>query len=124
MWHGIIVNKSLIDETSINEFKILSKLIDGDWIIYGIQILDDDIDHAVIEIQEDMHESGAFYNHFYNDIELIVVFKNKTFRTMLDTATWVEIIEYGKSLGIPEIQLDFIPHKFEDEAKYFKQKEV
>lgn len=33
-----------------------------------------------------------------------------------------KIIDYGKSLGIPEEQLKISPVKFEDEEKYFNLK--
>ena len=56
-----------------------------------------------------------FYFHFYRNNELIVVFNTKIFRVTTNENTWKELIEYGKSLGIIEEQLDFKPYKIEDE---------
>jgi len=43
------------------------------------------------------------------------LFLIKKFYAKTDKSTWNEIIEYGKSLKIPEKQLDFFPCKEEDE---------
>lgn len=47
--------------------------------------------------------------HFWNADDVIAVFSNKLFRFKhSDKSTWNEAIEYGKSLGIPKEQLDFV----------------
>ena len=43
------------------------------------------------------------------------MFNKKIFRVSTDENSWKELIEYGKSLGIPEEQLDFKPCRVEDE---------
>ena len=41
--------------------------------------------------------------------EVLVVFKSKTFDIKhSDKSTWSEAMAYGKSIGIPEEQLDFV----------------
>ena len=40
--------------------------------------------------------------------DIIVIFKNKIFNIKYsDKKTWSEAVAYGKSIGIPEEQLDF-----------------
>ena len=57
-----------------------------------------------------------FYCHFYRNDELIIVFRERVFRTSTQKTTWTEAIDYGKSIGIPAGQLDFIPNKMSDET--------
>jgi hypothetical protein len=56
----------------------------------------------------------SFYFHLYNEEELIIVFKERIFEVKPDKSQFGEIIEYGRGLGIPMNQLDFIPYQFED----------
>jgi len=60
-----------------------------------------------------------YYNHFYRDNELIVVFKDKVFRITPDRSTWKDTVAYGQTLGIPNDQLVFEPNRFEGEQEYF-----
>jgi hypothetical protein len=115
-YHGIIVDKSQKDKDIFNWLKIIgSKTTSKGWILYKIEINPEEIEKVIKELQQNM-EPEPFYCHFYRDNELIVVFKEKVFRIMPDKSTWKEAIEYGKSLGIPEKQLDFSPCKIEEET--------
>lgn len=118
-YHGILVNMAFIDQNYPNKFSIFNKLIAEDWIIYGIVV--DDIDKAIMDIQNNMRSDQDFYAHLYNDEDLIVVFKKKYFKATSHESSWKEIIEYGKKLTIPEEQLDFWPNRFQDEIHYFKK---
>jgi hypothetical protein len=54
---------------------------------------------------------GPWYVHFWEpgSDNVLVVFKNKNFWIKhSDKNTWVEVIKYGKSIGIPDEQLDFL----------------
>ena len=47
--------------------------------------------------------------HFWNEREIIAVFKDKTFTfNSDDKPSRINAVNYGISLGIPEEQLDFI----------------
>jgi len=115
-FHAIIVDKSLINQEILKDLKVLSKTVDGDWILYKISVNEDDLESSILNIQSQMNE-GAWYFHFY-DFEgsrMIVVFKNKIFEVNNDPKTWPEVLKYGTELGIPSEQLDFIPNRFADE---------
>jgi hypothetical protein len=56
-----------------------------------------------------------YYAHFYRGRELIIVYRDRVFRVTTDPATWKAAIEHGRELGIAERQLDFSPHRVEDE---------
>lgn len=116
MHHAIIINKQFSDESYPTKFKTFAKKTDGDWEIYGVEV--EDLKSFISEVQQNM-KSGTWYAHAYNYDELVVIFKDKVFNTKPDKSTWQEILKYGKSLNIPEVQLDFQPNKFEEEQGYF-----
>ena len=112
-YHGIIVNVSQKDKSIFDRLKILGEKKLWSWILYKVEIKPKELKKRIKELQENMTE--GFYFHFYRNNELIVVFNKKVFYAKTDKSTWNEIIEYGKSLKIPEKQLDFFPCKEEDE---------
>ena len=115
-YHGIIVDESQKDITILNKLKILGKKTssNGKWVLYKIGIAPEKLEKSIKQLQENMN--GGFYFHFYRENELIVVFKKKIFRITTEKSGWSDVIAYGKSLGIPEKQLDFFPCRIEDET--------
>jgi hypothetical protein len=122
MYHGIIVNAAFKDPSFIESFKFFAKKksLTSSWILYGIELADQDIDQVVSDIQKNMVTDKPYYAHLYNDNELIVIFKEKVFRVRPHISTWAPIIEFGKALNIPVEQLDFWPNRFQDEIHYFE----
>ena len=50
----------------------------------------------------------GWYCHFWRGKSLTVVFPGKKFALKADDrSTWREAVEYGRSIGIPEGELDF-----------------
>ena len=117
-YHGILVNKSFLDENFPERFELFARKQDSDWTLYGIEVAADDLERSVADIQKEMR-SGTWYNHLYNYKELVVVFKDKVFRVQSHSSTWGPIVEYGRKLNIPEDQLTFWPNRFQDEVHYF-----
>ena len=113
-YHGIIVNVSQKDKSIFDRLKIIGEKKSLGWILYKVEVKPGEIKKKIKEFQENMVE--GFYFHFYINNELIVVFNKKVFYAKTDKSTWDGIIEYGKSLKIPEKQLDFFPCKEEDET--------
>lgn len=118
MYHGIIIDQQFTDPNFPQEFKTFAKKLDGNWVIYGIEVDTAKIEEVIAKIQRYTKE-GAWYAHFYNDQELIVVFKDTVFRVIPHKASWGPIIEYGRALAIPPDQLTFWPNRFQDEIHYF-----
>jgi len=114
-YHGIIVDVSQKDKSIFNRLKILGQKEDEGWILYKIGVKKEDIEQIIKQLQENMVE-GTFYFHLYKDEEFIIVFKEKIFRIKIDKSTWKEVFEYGKTLNIPEEQLDFYPCNIKDET--------
>ena len=119
MYHGIIIDQQFKDKNFPNSFKIFAKKQDGSWGIFGIEIEDNFLDEAITNIQQNMDDSKPWYAHLYNDQTLIVIFKAKVIKVTPNKSTWKPIIEFGKTLNIPEKQLDFWPNRFQDEEHYF-----
>lgn len=112
-YHGILVDVSQKDKSIFNKIKILGQKKSWGWILYRVGISPNKINQMIKRLQDNMVK--GFYFHFYKDDELIVVFNNKIFKAKTDKSTWKKIINYGKSLNIPEKQLDFYPCRVEDE---------
>ena len=124
MYHGIIVEKSLMAGVRSDDlFKVLNFVVDdeSDWIIKLVELPAKGIIKKIEELQ-DVMDDGAWYNHFYDEKDgLIVAFKNRAFKVTKNKETWNEVIEYGMSLNIPTEQLDFRPLYFIEEEKYFNK---
>ncbi len=113
-WKGVIISESLEELSLLNEFDVykvrISKqeeLIDeqgnmGRWHLYWVHATDKQIEAVSLEIKK------GWYAHFWKGQKLLAVFQKKKFKIQAkDKSTWKETVEYGKSVGIPEEQLDF-----------------
>ncbi len=122
MYHGIVLDAEFTDPTYPETYSVFAKRksTDSPWMLFGIEISDQDIEKTIADIQKNMKSDEPYYAHLYNDEELIVVFKENVFRVKPHIATWRPIIEYGKTLHIPASQLTFWPNRFQDEIHYFK----
>ena len=122
MYHGIIIDQSFKDLKYPKNFKVFAKKRDGNWGIYGIEIKENHINETVSMVQKAM-KVGTWYAHFYNDTDLVVVFRNRVFRIGTNISTWSKVFEYGKRIGIKVEQLDFWPNRFQDEIHYFSSED-
>ena len=113
-WKAGIISESLEEPSILNEYDVyqarISKreeLIDehgskGRWHLYWVDATDKQTEALSREIKK------GWYAHFWNGQTLLAVFQRKGFEFHAeDKSTWKEAIEYGKSVGIPEEQLDF-----------------
>ncbi len=104
-YKGVLVENSLLDKDILEKLKVVQTRLSDGCVLHDIRL----DSKQVSEIQRHMND-GPWYFHFWepgrNDVT--VVFKSKVFTIVLsDKATWVDVIAYGKSIGIPEPQLDF-----------------
>jgi hypothetical protein len=109
-YKGTIVEESLVDNRILNGLEIIDFKISDDenpadrWHLYTVSVTRDDIERVSRSIK-----SGKWYMHFWNGNEVIAVFKDKSFEFMYDRKeTWKSAVEHGRSLGIPEEQLNFV----------------
>jgi hypothetical protein len=109
-YKGTIVEESLEDNRILNDIDIIDFRISKDdnpadrWHLYTVKVTKDDIQKVSRYIR-----SGKWYMHFWNGNDVIAVFKDKVFEFKHDQKeTWKDACDYGRSLGIPEEQLDFV----------------
>ncbi len=109
-YKGTIVEESLSDNRILNDIKILNFRISKDenpndrWHLYTVNVSKDDIKKLSTYIG-----AGKWYMHFWKDNDVVAVFKDKIFEFKHNNkSTWADAIAYGKSIGIPDEQLDFV----------------
>ena len=106
MLKGTIVENSLKDSSILKSLEIEKTWQDGSWTLHNV-LLDKDTALKVGDYLTD----GPWYVHFWEpgDDNVLVVFKGKNFWIKYsDRSTWNDVISYGKSIGIPDEQLDFL----------------
>lgn len=113
IYHGIIVKESFKKQSVLNLLKTIGSKQGKNFSLLKIEVSTEEITKTIVLIQKSLKEK--FYAHLYRDDELMVIFPNKIFFIKPDRKTWEEAVDYGKSIGIPEEQLDFRPCRFEDE---------
>ena len=105
LYKGTIIENSLRDKNILARVKIESTRQSGNWILHDVYISEDQISQLA-EVLAD----GPWYIHLWQQglDDVIVVFKDKIFHiNYSDKSSWVDAVAYGKSIGIPEEQLDF-----------------
>lgn len=105
LYKGTIIENSLADKNILASVKIEKTYQSDDWIIHDVCIKK----WQIPEIAKALAE-GPWYAHLSQpgSDDVIVIFKNKTFTIKYsDASTWTGAVAYGKSIGIPEEQLDF-----------------
>ena len=105
-FHGMIIEESLNDPAFINSLSVAKvKITTPDrWHIYTVTTSE-----VSMDTYQGFLKNGPWYMHFWRGDEIIAIFKDKSFNfSVTDKATWIPVINYGKSIGIPETQLDFI----------------
>jgi len=122
IYHGIVISLSL-PKSIIKSYKIIgSKRVIGNVLkLIKIKVKSSCIESVICEMQLKMKTNimgwpKQFYIHLYNMDGIICIYKDKVFKMKKNIESWKEAIEYGLSLGIPKVQLDFKPNRFEDET--------
>jgi len=106
MYKGTIIENSLSDKGILDQTKIVKTWQDDDWTLHNVLIEEEQIPNLAKYIAD-----GPWYIHLWHPggDEVKVVFKDKIFDIKYsDKSTWAEAVAYGKSIGIPDEQLDFI----------------
>lgn len=111
--HGVILLKSLKSDFELEKkFKMVGSIGEN---IKVVRVNTIDLKNKINLLREALIDIN-WYAHFYdNNDKLIVVFKEKTFYILKAKDTWRNMLEYAKSIGIPEEQMDIYPLYFKDE---------
>jgi len=109
-YKGTIVQESLIDDRCLNDFEISNFRVTKDdnpqnrWHLFTVFGSKENIEKVASNLKAE-----KWYAHFWNGDDVIAIFPNKLFTFKhSDKSTWSDAIEYGRKLGIPEEQLDFL----------------
>ena len=106
MLKGTIIENSLADKKILKTLQIDKTWNAGDWILHSIRINKS----RIKELSESL-KNEPWYIHLWESgkDDVTVIFKNKIFTIKFsDKSTWTDAVAYGKSLGIPAEQLDFL----------------
>jgi hypothetical protein len=106
LYKAIIVENSLADKSILAKIKIQDTRQDGDWTLHDALVSKEQIPDFVKALAP-----GPWYIHLWQSgsDDVIVVFREKIFTIKhSDKSTWTDAVAYGKSIGIPEEQLDFL----------------
>lgn len=105
MLQGTIIEDSLNDVRVLDRLTILKSWTAGSWKLHRVQVR-----KVEAMLLSEYIAKGPWYIHFWEEgkDDVLVVFKEKSFSiTYSDKSTWTAAAEHGKSIGIPEEQLDF-----------------
>jgi len=120
-YHGNFLDTEFKDSNFLKKFKVLKtrKSKTNPWTHYLVVVKKEELEKVIKETQKQLIEKG-YYAHLYNEdgSEVIVIFQEKVFRT--NSSKLEEVKKYGRSLGIPENQLDIKPLTFEEEKSYYE----
>ncbi|MEK9173700.1 MAG: hypothetical protein AAB845_00345 [Patescibacteria group bacterium] len=105
LYKGIVIENSLKNISILDGFRITKSWVDGDWKLHSVLVST----NQIMLISQTLTD-GPWYTHFWipGEKTIKVVFKNRVFDIdSNEKKTWKTALEYGKTLGIPEEQLDF-----------------
>ncbi len=104
-YSGTIVESSLSDKNVLDQLQVIKKYPSGGWTLYDVLVNEEQIPQLAKSLA-----NGPWYIHLWQpgQDEVKVIFKDKVFSIKYsDKSTWVGVVAYGKSIGIPDEQLDF-----------------
>lgn len=129
-YYAEVINLSLKNDKILEDFPILSikKRFLGLLKIFTIEVDEKNIDETVKLFQKNMSTKlrKEWYITFHTEEKVIIVFRKRIFKLsgkgivpvyqkVLDVSgaedkeKWEEVIQYAKSLGVPDNQCDFLP---------------
>jgi len=116
-YRGLLLKEGLSDETVLDDL-IISKTEYWDvkntsadqpkqWTAISFEVDGDQVDVIAENLSNALRPTGWYLN-MNSDDEVIVVFPRKVFKYRKgDSGKRAEAIEFGKSVGIPDSQLDW-----------------
>jgi hypothetical protein len=78
------------------------------WTFVDFEAADEDAERLATALEQVLERAGGWYCDFCNDHETFVVFAGRTFRYPRGAESGrSSAVEYGRSVGVPEAQLDW-----------------
>jgi hypothetical protein len=116
---GVVIAESLSDPDELARLPVVASKRSNEWTFLLVSVEPDALDSHVSALQAAMRSDEAWYNHYFRDDELIVVFKKRVFTTSVDPGAWTELVDYGLAQGIPRGELDFEPRTLRGAEEVF-----
>lgn len=130
---GFVMSNSLRNPGFLQNFKILKSGsypmfnfgVREAWGVNLVEVEFERLQALIPELQALMNPEPEWFAHFFRDYELVVVYRQRTYTmSVARKETWVEALEYGHQLGIPALELDFVPNTTETARKWFRRMRV
>ena len=118
-YHGIVIEQSLRGRDVPAGTRVVAARQVGAWRFLLVTVPETEIEEHIRTIQAAMVTDDAWYAHFFLGEELVVVFRDASFRVGTEPATWGPAIAHGQACGIRLEQLDFKPRTVPDAEAFF-----
>jgi hypothetical protein len=124
IYYGIVIVQSLKKTSILKEFEIVAQKQIGSWRFLLVSAFENTLENQLKKLQDNMIpiNEDCWYNHFFSDDTMIVVYQDAVFKTTQNQSDWKEVIQYGNKHGVPIEQLDFNPCTKEGALKLFDLK--
>src|SRR3989338_7794180 len=121
-YKGIIIEESLENKDVLKDVTILSTKVEEvtekhktpwlkQWTLHTVEIPEGGQEGIAEKISRALDSQHAWYADLKNDKFHYIIFRNKVFKVdRSKPEEYIEVEQYGASLGIPDYQLDFSPH--------------
>jgi len=116
-YHAILLDTEFKDVGFIKKWKELGRKHSrtNNWWQIKVEVPESRLKELIEEGQK-LLMNDKFYFQAYKDNEVIFVFPKKIFHLTPDRTKWKKLIDYGKSIGIPDDQMDIKPVRFDEET--------
>ncbi|HIH10656.1 TPA: hypothetical protein HA241_00525 [Candidatus Woesearchaeota archaeon] len=119
---GVIIEESLELKEVLHRVKIIKTKVEKvtpehktpwikKWTLHTIQIKGDQAETVAKELSRSLDSKHNWYADFKNDEYHYIIFRDEIFKVdRSKPEQYNGVTKYGKTLGIPNYQLDFSPH--------------
>lgn len=122
-YRGVIIEESLETADVLREVRIVQTKVESvtekhqtpwlkQWTLHTVEIPEERVRAITENISQslDRQHGASWYADFKNDFTHFIIFRNKIFQVDRSKKEQYEtVVKYGRSLGIPDYQLDFSP---------------
>jgi hypothetical protein len=117
--HGAIIEDFLHENFKIEEeFKLIGFKEENNLKIKIVRFSQNEMKTKIKKLQKFMIVPEAYMYIYDNNDRLIFVFKEKVFYILKSKETWTSMIEYAKSLNIPEETFENLEINFKEDKKH------
>ena len=124
MYRGIIIKESLKDRSVLDDVVVTNTKVEQvteshqtpwlrQWTLHTVEVPDEQAATVAERISQSLdrpdEQKDAWYADFKSNTKHYIIFPGKVFHIDRTSEAYEDIRAYGKTLGIPDAQLDFSP---------------